>query len=223
MGNGTVIVRHVASGTQVHLLCVTRGGAGWNGLPPGRRPEELTAIRTEELERAAGVLGLASVELWDYPDGGVPACDQDEITSRIRDAVGRLDPEVVLGWGPDGGYGHPDHIAVGACTDAALAGSGRALYHLAFDTNAADAIGEWVARVAPQSGMQVAGIERPDVIFEPAPAELETIKRAVECHQSQLSPMYRALLDDEAAFYWLARNGYVRVGEASAAGSSLSL
>src|ERR1700680_3691195 len=75
MGTGGTIARHVRAGVEGHLLCLTRGGAGWGGRPPGRRPEELPEIRTEELHRAAQVFGLASVEVWDYPDGGVPSCN----------------------------------------------------------------------------------------------------------------------------------------------------
>ena len=63
MGNGTAIARHAAAGVEVLLLCMTRGGAGWGGLPVGRRPEELPEIRTTELERAGKRLRLASVSL----------------------------------------------------------------------------------------------------------------------------------------------------------------
>src|SRR2546429_6184538 len=98
MGNGTMVARHVAAGCEVHLVCATRGGAGWTGRPAGRRPEELTEIRAEELARAAEVLSVASVDLWDYPDGGVAGCDQDEIAERIRRAVERGQPGVVGGW-----------------------------------------------------------------------------------------------------------------------------
>jgi len=223
MGNGTAIVRHVAGGSQVHLLCATHGAAGWNGLPAGRREEELPEIRAAELQRAADVLGLASVELWDYPDGGVPGCDQAEITTRIREVVERIDPDLVFGWGPDGGYGHPDHTAVGACTDAALRGSARQLYHLALEQAEADFMQSWVTRFDPASAMTFAPVDRADLVFEPSGAELAVVKRAVECHESQLSLMWRKWLDDDAAFYWLARNSYVRVGAAPAAGSSRSL
>lgn len=210
MGNGTAIVRHAAAGCEVHLLCATRGGAGWNGLPEGSRPEELPEIRGGELERASAVLGIAGVELWDYPDGGVAGCDHDELTARIAAAVERLDPAVVCGWGPDGGYGHPDHIAVGACTDAALAGSGRPLYHLAVDRLAADAFAAWLTVAMPGNGMRLTPVDRVDTVFEPTPAEYAKVWQAVACHASQLNEMYRAMLGDADAFRWFARNSYLR-------------
>jgi LmbE family N-acetylglucosaminyl deacetylase len=90
MGAGGTIARHVRAGVEVHLLCLTRGGAGWRGRPPGRRPEELPEIRTEELHRAANVLSLTSLAFWDYPDGGLPSCNQDEIRRRIGEHVRSL-------------------------------------------------------------------------------------------------------------------------------------
>src|SRR5205085_367390 len=114
----------------------------------GRSPEDLPSIRTQELQHAARVLGLASVEVWDYPDGGVPDCDQDEIVGRVQEAVERLAPDAVVGWGPDGGYGHPDHIAVGACTDRALAGTALPHYHMGLDKAAVDAYSRAIEKLS---------------------------------------------------------------------------
>ena len=212
MGNGTLIARHVAAGCEVSLVCATKGGAGWNGRPAGARPEELTAIRAKELSRAAATLGLAHVDLWDYPDGGVPGCDQAEITERIRAAIDRAQPDVVVGWGPDGAYGHPDHIAVGACTDAALAGSALPHYHMAVDQAMADGLlGAFRAAGIDAGGMQVRPVDRLDAAFEPTAEELALVRRAIECHDSQLNPMYQAILVDDPTLFWLARSCYVRV------------
>ena len=209
MGNGTLIARHAANGCEVRLVCATRGGMGWNGRPEGAKFEELPEIRARELDRAAEVLGLADVELWDYPDGGVPGCDQAEITARIREAVARARPDVVVGWGPDGGYGHPDHIAIGACTDAALAGSGLPHYHMATDRPQADA---WLqAAGGGGGGFKLQPLDRVDAILEPSPDELAMVKAAVGCHDSQLSEMYQALLATDERAWWMARNCYVRV------------
>jgi LmbE family N-acetylglucosaminyl deacetylase len=187
MGFGGTVVRHARAGVEVHLLCLTRGGAGWGGRPPGRRPEELPEIRSEELRAAADVLGLASVELWDYPDGGVPAADQAEIAGRIRDHTMALRPGVVAGWGPDGGYFHPDHIACGACTDEALAGAGIPLYHAAFTPYAMDGYRRLIA-LSGQDPSQMKSCEwgRTSVSFRLQAGELSTKMRAIACHVSQL-------------------------------------
>src|SRR5258708_2995442 len=120
MGCGGLILRHTRAGIPVHLICATRGEKGWSGKPLGARREDLAQIRTHELEEAAATLALGDVELWDYPDGGVDRVDRQEITQRIWEQITRLRPKAVVGWGPDGAYGHPDHIALGAWTDTAV-------------------------------------------------------------------------------------------------------
>ncbi len=159
MGTGGTPYRHAAAGVDVHLLCVTRGGEGWQGKPPGARKEDLPRIRTRELDAASKALGLAAVKLWDYPDGAVGNCDEAEITSRIAETIRSLVPAAVRGWGSDGGYGHPDHICVGACTDAAVASIEEdrrpALYHMAFDEELAQAYREVIASAGEGDGLPV--------------------------------------------------------------------
>src|SRR5260370_2028182 len=141
MGAGGIILRHTRNGIASNLIRATYGEAGGTGKPPGAKKEDLAEIRAKELEEASAALALSGVELWDYPDGGVPQSDQQEMTERVWEQVSKLRPRAVVGWGPDGGYGHPDHIAIGACTDAAVAamaeGDRPALYHLAVDPQAA--------------------------------------------------------------------------------------
>ena len=116
MGAGGLIVRHTRNDVMVHLVCATRGEQGWGGKPAGARPEDIAEIRMGEMEAAAIALAMAGVEIWDYPDGGVDKCDHTEITQRVWQAITTLRPGAVVTWGPDGGYGHPDHIAIGNCT-----------------------------------------------------------------------------------------------------------
>ena len=142
----------------------------------------------------------------------MPDCDQKEIADRIREVVARLRPDVVVGWGPDGGYGHPDHIAVGACTDRALAGSGLPQYHMALDGPAVDAFRRAVGkRGLDTGGWELVAVERVDAVFEPSAQELAIVRRAVECHDSQRNAMTEFFLSDDRYLFWMARNAYVRV------------
>jgi N-acetylglucosamine malate deacetylase 2 len=219
MGNGGMIYRHTRAGLAVDLVCATRGGAGWGGKPAGRRPEELPQIRSEELGRAAAVLGIREVELWDYPDGGVAERPQDEITERIAMAVRRLHPTIVVGWGPDGGYGHPDHIAIGACTDQALSSLPAHLrpaahYHMAIDRvteagyrRAFDEVG------ADGRGLPLVGFDELSVTFVLAEEELAVKAAAIACHESQIEP-WRERTDTRPDLRRgvLGHDGYRRVG-----------
>lgn len=222
MGNGGMIRRHSASGVEVHLVTATRGGAGWGGRPAGRRPEELPEIRTGELNAAAAELGIQDVTLWDYPDGGVGACDQLEITRRLAALIENLEPSVVVGWGPDGGYGHPDHIAIGACTDRALASLASPLrpahYWMALDATTVAGY----RRAFDQAGLDGSGLplvvqDQLSLTFVLSEAELAARMRAIYRHDSQVEPWLERLRHDPAlqrAVY--GRDGYRRPAGAGA-------
>lgn len=190
MGTGGLILRHTRPGVEVNLICATRGEKGWIGRPPGRG-DELARTRTAELEAAAAALAIDGYELWDYPDGGVETSDAAEITARIQQSISRLAPAVVVGWGPDGVYGHPDHIAMGRCTDAAVAAtpesSRPALYHLAVDAPLAAFYRAAIALNGQDGGaLPLVVKDHVDVVFELTPEEVQMKLRAIDCHKSQL-------------------------------------
>jgi LmbE family N-acetylglucosaminyl deacetylase len=192
MGTGGLIVRHTRNDVMVHVVCATRGEQGWGGKPPGARREDLAKIRTAEMEGAAAALALAGVEIWDYPDGGVGKSDHTEITQRIWQAITTVRPAAVVTWGPDGGYGHPDHIAIGSCTDAAVAampeGDRPALYHLAVDEQLAEFYREAERLTSPDGGaLPVAVLDHVDVVMDLSSDEVQMKLRAIDCHESQLA------------------------------------
>jgi LmbE family N-acetylglucosaminyl deacetylase len=208
MGSGGLILRHTRAGIPTHLICATYGEKGWMGKPLGAKEEDLAQIRVSELEAAAAALALGGVELWDYADGGVIKENQQEITQRIWEQITKLRPRAVVGWGPDGGYGHPDHIAMGECTDAAVSamaeGDRPALYHLAFDQQVTDFYRD-AMRLAPQDGaMQLVAHDHVDVVFDLDADEVMMKLRAIDCHKSQLEE-WRIVLRDHPE---LMQRGY---------------
>src|SRR5258708_833823 len=208
MGSGGLILRHTRAGIRTHLICATYGEKGWMGKPLGAKEEDLAQIRVSELEAAAYALALSGVELWDYPDGSVIKENQQEITQRIWEQITKLRPRAVVGWGPDGGYGHPDHIAMGECTDAAVSamaeGDRPALYHLAFDQQITDFY-RAAMRLAPQDGaMRLVAHDHVDVVFDLDADEVMMKLRAIDCHKSQLEE-WRIVLRDHPE---LMQRGY---------------
>ena len=199
MGAGGLVLRHTRNGISAHLVCATYGEAGWMGKPLGAKEVDLPEIRARELEEAASALAINAVELWDYPDGAVARSDRKEITERIWEQITRVRPRVVIGWGPDGGYGHPDHIAMGAFTDAAVAamaeGDRPALYHIAVDAPLAESYGEAMRLVGGTNGLPLKPQENVDVVIELDSDEVMMKLRAIECHQSQLEDWRIALRD----------------------------
>lgn len=190
MGCGGLILRHTRAGINAQLICATYGEAGWTGKPPGAKRGDLPEIRAAELEKAAQALGLSHVELWDYPDGSVAVSDQQEITHRIWEQISKVRPRAVVGWGPDGGYGHPDHIAIGSCTDTAVGamaeGDRPALYHLAIDHQVSEFYREALLLGAAGTRMQLSPQDKVDLVIDLDHDEVMMKLRAIDCHRSQL-------------------------------------
>jgi len=210
MGAGGLVLRHTRNGVAAHLICATYGEAGWMGKPPGAKQEDLPEIRARELEEAAAALALSGVELWDYPDGGLPQANQQELTQRIWEEIGKLRPRAVIGWGPDGGYGHPDHIVMGACTDQAVAamseGDRPALYHIAVDQPLVDFYEQAMRLTGTADGLPLRPQDKVDLLIELDPDEVMMKLRAIDCHQSQLEPWRIAIREHPQ----LMQQGYGR-------------
>jgi LmbE family N-acetylglucosaminyl deacetylase len=121
LGLGSTLARYSAEGVETQLVCATRGEMGWfdsEGPNPGS--EGVGLIRTEELKCAASQLGLYAVHFLDYIDGLVDQAEPLEIIAKLVAYIRRIRPHVVVTFGPDGSYGHPDHIALSQFTNAAL-------------------------------------------------------------------------------------------------------
>lgn len=102
------------------LISATRGQAGKPGNPPICSQEELPLVREQELKEAASILGVTSLEIWDYEDKMLSDVPLDELITRIHEAISRLQPEVVVTFAPHGISGHPDHKAISEATTQAI-------------------------------------------------------------------------------------------------------
>ena len=97
------------------------GGDIRDGFPA--TPSTLGSIRQAEDEAAWRALGRTPDrhEWLGLPDGGVAEVPFDEVVTAVAQILEQEDPSVVVTFGPDGIFGHPDHIAIGAATDQAFA------------------------------------------------------------------------------------------------------
>jgi len=131
LGFGGTLAKYAAEGVETHLVTATRGERGRSGSGDKQlEPREVGRLREAELRAAADVLGIHTLAILDYPDGGVdqinPAAAMPELVGHIR----RIRPHVVVTFGPEGAYGHPDHIAISQFTLAASMCASDAGYHL---------------------------------------------------------------------------------------------
>src|SRR5829696_10174810 len=125
LGVGGTLAKYAAEGVETVLVTATLGQRGrYRGHPPGHElhPGEraLASIREAELRAAAAVLGVRELILLGYGDQELDRADPREARARIVQAIRRTRPHVVVTFGPDGAYGHPDHIAISQLTTAAV-------------------------------------------------------------------------------------------------------
>ncbi len=129
MGMGGTLAKHAAEGVETYLVCATRGERGWFGQEeqnPG--VQALGELRTKELEAAVHELGMKGLYFLDYLDGEVDQADPSDAIAKIVPHIRRIMPQVVVTFPPDGNYGHPDHIATGQLTHAAIVCAADASY-----------------------------------------------------------------------------------------------
>ena len=121
MGMGGTLAKYSAEGVDTHLVSASRGERGWFG-PEEENPglDILGQTRTVELQNAVNTLGMKSLNFLGYIDGEVDKADHAEAISRIVTHIRQIRPQVVVTFPPDGNYGHPDHIAIGQFTSAAI-------------------------------------------------------------------------------------------------------
>jgi N-acetylglucosamine malate deacetylase 2 len=111
---GGLLYAYRRSGARLALLCLTRGEAS----PLNSSLERLETLRPWELQVAAGLLGVSSIAVVDYPDGrlgGRRAAGQ--LTERVCREVRRQAPDLLLVIDPDDGG--PDDVAVAAAAQRA--------------------------------------------------------------------------------------------------------
>ena len=197
-GLGAVIDAFVRSGARVSVLCFTQGEASTLGAEAA----DLASVRALELADAARALGVADVELLDFPDGGLDQVDDAELAARITGHGARHRPDGLLVFDPAGITGHPDHCAA---TQAALTAAqqlGLPVLAWSLPTEVADALSE-------ETGVRFIGRDGSELDMR-IPVSRERQREAVSCHPSQAVPgsaLWRRLdmLGDTEHLMWLIR------------------
>jgi len=121
-GAGGSIARLADSGAEVTYVIVTDGRQG--GEDPKQKDSDLVAIRQREQRAAAKVLGIKRVEFLGYKDGHLSP--DLKLRRDIVRMIRKYKPELVITHVPGRvldapmGGSHPDHIAVGEATMAAV-------------------------------------------------------------------------------------------------------
>ena len=110
-GIGGTLTRYAAEGHDVHLVTATRGEAGLIQRPGAATPANLPQVREQELRCACQVYGIHPPRFLDYVDGQLTMVNQGQAVGKVVRLIRELQPDVLITFGPDGIYGHYDHIA----------------------------------------------------------------------------------------------------------------
>lgn len=179
-------------GARVQIAYATQGdaGPGVSGLPRGKALGEL---RLKEAMCATEALGAASIASLDRGDGTLGAeghRDGSAAARLLSDLGGWLgEPDLILTWGPDGGYGHADHRMVSAITTQIVqamptAKRPKLLY-----------VGIPAGSLPPVPEMAQWATTDPALLTEPiaySPADLAAANAAAACHVTQFDAATRA-------------------------------
>ncbi|MDP9241034.1 MAG: N-acetyl-1-D-myo-inositol-2-amino-2-deoxy-alpha-D-glucopyranoside deacetylase [Actinomycetota bacterium] len=149
IATGAVMAKYASEGALVTLITCTLGEEGEILVPEiehlaAGRDDALGQHRIDELAIAMEALrvtdhrflggpgrwrdsGMMGLPTNDRPDSFWQA-DLDEATGALVEVIREVRPQVVVTYGPDGGYGHPDHIQAHRVTTAAVDAAAQSGY-----------------------------------------------------------------------------------------------
>ena len=228
MGMGGTLAKCAAAAVETHLVCATRGERGWFGSEeqnPGLGA--LGQLRERELENAVRELEMKGLYFLDYIDGEVDEANPAQAIGKIVTHIRRIMPHVVVTFPPDGNYGHPDHIAVGQFTSAALLWAADAdyqdaenfaphrvskLYYMVDSESFINRVAPFVSQITfpvdDQLRTEVAWKDWMITTRIDMAEHCHAAWRAIQCHQSQLPSLGSlAEMHEEAAVAVLAMQG----------------
>ncbi len=132
---GGILAASAQEGAQVVLVCATPGDQGGTRDPSLATRETLGQVRSEELRcccRRLGIqhlyVGLVGDSGWRTPNpppGSLVCARPPELIGRLVTLIRRHRPQVIFTFGPDGIYGHRDHVAIGAYATSAFWAAGE--------------------------------------------------------------------------------------------------
>jgi len=221
LGTGGTLAKYAAEGVETYVVTATRGERGrfLEGVErPG--PDVVGETREAELRAAGKELGVREVTQLAFADGSVDSVDPVEAQEVIASHLRRVQPHVVITFGPEGAYGHPDHIAISQFTTAAIVRAADRNYAVSKLYYIAWSMARWAAyqKALKRLVVTVDGVER-EVIPTPeweittridTSAVWTNALRAVQCHRTQTS-IYKnleSLPHDEQRTLWGVQEFY---------------
>lgn len=179
-GMAGTTARLTAEGKRVVYVITTDGSKGSSQRE--MTPEHLSEIRKREQREAARQAGVTEVCFLDFPDGMLEPTLH--LRRAIAGAIRRFQPDVVLCQNPTRDLAmrvfaqHPDHLATGEATFAAIYPTARD--HMTFPELLEEGLEPWKV-----SEIWVSGVGNPDFYVD-ITSTLEAKLAALKAHESQV-------------------------------------
>lgn len=180
-------------GHAVTIVFATLGDQG-PGVTDFERGPPLGAIRRAEAQCSANALGVQARFLDGLGDGTLAETPQAPKSPALRfidqfaKAYVETDPQLVLTWGPDGGYGHADHRMVSAQVTMALqslANQYRArLLYVGIPAGSLPKVPQMAGWAETDPALLTETVRY-------SPADLDAAKAAAMCHATQFDEASR--------------------------------
>lgn len=181
----------VREGAEVTLAYATQGdvGPGVSGMEKG---EKLAAVRLGEARCSQKALGAQHLVSFNRGDGRM-GIDVQTPGSAANQALGdfaRIVPDfdLVLTWGPDGGYGHADHRMVSAfvtqSVQAITGGTRPRLLYPGIRNGTRPPLPQFANWATTDPALLTQTIAY-------TPADLAAATRAAQCHETQFDAFSR--------------------------------
>lgn len=127
LSTGGVLHRYSQQGIETVLVTCTGGelGDAPGGIKPGQAGHDEAAVRElrkRELEESCRLLGVSHLERLGYLDSGMEGWEQngrpgslsgsplEEEAELVAALIRQYQPQVLVTYDENGGYGHPDHV-----------------------------------------------------------------------------------------------------------------
>jgi LmbE family N-acetylglucosaminyl deacetylase len=189
---GPLLAHYARQGAKIHLIIMTQDTGGRpgvsHGIPSG---PELARVRAEEAQCSCRELGIESPVILEFEDdqlGKVARPPWDYITRaehEIRLLVAEIKPEVVITFGPEGAYGHPDHQLTGdvvtQVVQSGAEGAPRQLFYFGFPK---DRLSAWHGQ-EPISGVDGSYLT---VRVPYSKDEFVAFQKSFKCYKTQFLP-----------------------------------
>ena len=182
---GGIVKKLIDNGTEVHFLIVTDGGSGSND--PNLTIENLKSIRYQESLDAGNYLGVASVDVLDFPDGGI--YDFHNMVKEIAAKILAILPDGICC--PDPllpTETHPDHLNCAKATGAALT---VAKFRFSSERYGIEVTTE--QQLPAGTNLFYYFTHRPNLIIPISEEELETKIKAIMHHKSQIDENFEKI------------------------------